>query len=104
VEVTTTAALFEAYYVQEVLAPSLHSAAGGSWSWTTSRLTREKGSKRPGRAARGCELLYLPYSADLNPTAFVRTIEPACLAAIPEESVLSWPRISSGSMLLTVAV
>ena len=56
--------------VEEVLAPSLHSAGWGLWSWTTSRLTREKGSERTGRAAGGCKLLCTcrpTLSSELNP-------------------------------------
>ena len=65
VEGATTKAVFEAYDVEEALAPSL----GPGQVVVMDNLSSHKGQRvREIVEGRGCELLYLPpYSPDLNP-------------------------------------
>jgi transposase len=62
---TTTKVLFETYYVERVLAPSLRAGE----VVVMDDLSAHKGERvRESIEERGCELLYLPpYSPDLNP-------------------------------------
>jgi transposase len=64
VEGTTTSVVFETY-VEQVLAPTLHSGQ----VVVMDNLTAHRGERvRELIEGRGCELLYLPsYSPDLNP-------------------------------------
>jgi transposase len=67
VEGATTKAVFEAYDVEEALAPSL--GPGQEVVVVMDNLSSHKGQRvRELIEGRGCELLYLPpYSPDLNP-------------------------------------
>jgi transposase len=62
---TTTGAVFEAYYLENVLAPSLRPGQ----VLVMDNLSSHKGPRiRKLIEGRGCELLYLvPYSPELNP-------------------------------------
>ncbi len=65
VEGSTTTAVFEAYYLERVLVPSLRPGQ----VVVMDNLSAHKGSRvRELIEGRGCELLYLPpYSPDFNP-------------------------------------
>ncbi len=66
VEGATTRAVFEAYYLEEALCPSL---SPGRVVVMDNLSAHKKGEKvRELIEGRGCELIYLPpYSPDLNP-------------------------------------
>jgi transposase len=65
VEGATTSAVFEAYYVEQVLAPTLRKGQ----VVVMDNLSAHKGERvRELIEERGCELIYLPsYSPNLNP-------------------------------------
>ncbi len=78
VEGATTRVVFEAYGVEQALAPSLRPGQ----VVVMDNLTAHKGERvRELVEARGCELLYLaPYSPDLNPIeeAFSKVTRGSC--------------------------